>query len=514
VQKFVSIFLLAATSVQANQTNSGGIQLPRPINLDASIQRLGKAFQDIQKLPQIQLKLSNPSTHSLILRQRIEGAGIETTKFQHFFKGIEVMGSGAFHHDIRGAVDISNHVADFDLKTEPTIAPENAVSIAQGAAGDRTLKSAPVLKVLPDGKGAARLVYLIKLNSIGLQPGRKVLLDAHSGEIIANTSFELTLAPVHVHTTAGRSTPLDTTNITSIEQVPAELKDDCQVTDLESGIPLIINLKACEQVVTAGKAGATADSAAKEAATNAAQVLKYYSTTHGRDSFDGSGAALTSLVHVGRQFANAFWNTEESFMGYGDGDGLESGSYTRALDVAGHEMTHGLVQNTANLGDFGEPGALNEAYADFFGVMISGNQTWQIGAGLSLDPKAAEPVRDLANPTAHIALQIPYQGRVLTVYYPAHKNGMLPTEGLKCGPANDNCFVHINATLPGHASYLIAQAIGRPKAEKLYYTVMTQYLRETSTFADSFAATRQVCPKLFDVITCAQVNKAIETVGF
>ena len=78
-------------------------------------------------------------------------------------------------------------------------------------------------------------------------------------------------------------------------------------------------------------------------------------------------------MHTGDSYDNAFWDEEHSYMAYGDGDGDGeiSGSFTLALDIVGHEMTHGVTADTAKLIGSGESGALNEAYSDFFGIMIS-----------------------------------------------------------------------------------------------------------------------------------------------
>ena len=56
-------------------------------------------------------------------------------------------------------------------------------------------------------------------------------------------------------------------------------------------------------------------------------------------------------------------------MTYGDGDGVTFNPFD-SLDVAGHEMTHGVTSRTANLTYSGESGGLNEGTSDIFGTMV------------------------------------------------------------------------------------------------------------------------------------------------
>ena len=97
---------------------------------------------------------------------------------------------------------------------------------------------------------------------------------------------------------------------------------------------------------------------------------------------------LNSYVHYASKYNNAFW--DGSKMTYGDGDGKIFGRFTIAIDVVGHELTHGVTENTAGLQYRGQPGALNESMSDVFGSLVKQNVSrqdankadWLIGAGL------------------------------------------------------------------------------------------------------------------------------------
>ena len=112
---------------------------------------------------------------------------------------------------------------------------------------------------------------------------------------------------------------------------------------------------------------------------NGAQAYEYFRNTHNRNSVNGSGGNLISFINVadenGRPMDNAFWNGKFMFLGNGD---QAFKILARAKDVTGHEMSHGVIQNTANLEYYGESGAMNESFADVFGAMID-RDDWLIG---------------------------------------------------------------------------------------------------------------------------------------
>ena len=118
-----------------------------------SIQRLQSAYMSVYK------SLPNQSPHnSLTATQRLESNGIETTKFQHFYRGLEVIGSMALHHRGPSESLLSNFIARFDLETKPTLTPEAAVALSKSIVGDSELQVAPELKILRDSSGRATLV--------------------------------------------------------------------------------------------------------------------------------------------------------------------------------------------------------------------------------------------------------------------------------------------------------------------------------------------------------------------
>jgi Zn-dependent metalloprotease len=75
---------------------------------------------------------------------------------------------------------------------------------------------------------------------------------------------------------------------------------------------------------------------------------------------------LTSSVHFGQTYADAFWDGSQ--MVFGDGNTIFANP-TKCLEIVGHELTHGVIQWTAGLLYAGQSGALNESIADVFGSL-------------------------------------------------------------------------------------------------------------------------------------------------
>jgi len=514
------VLISASSHAATGAPGSASFQAPFFSGVD-SFQRLKDASDAIYSDGSVKTLLKSDVAHSLALSQRVTAPEVETTKFQHFFKGIEVIGSVSFHHLGAAGSQIRNQLALFDLNLTPTVSVEDAVQLARGMVGDRLVDTVPELKILPSfGQAHARLIYWIGLEENELEGGRDILVDAHSGQVIADMPRDLTLAPIQVYSTRGTanirmSGPIGGKGMGY--QIHAEglspfretsfVSGSCQVVDAKSGAPLSINLSACAHVVVNSRKTAQADASALKAATNSRAVLAYFKNTHNRDSYDNRGSDVVSLVHIGAKFSNAFWSSDKKMMAYGDGDGLEFRDFTSALDVAGHEMTHGVTSETAKLIYMDESGALSEAFSDIFGKMIANDGTWVMGKKLFTDPNS-KGIRDLANP-GNLTVDA---GDGIEKPYPAHMRDRFPSSG-SCGRSNDNCWVHVNATIPGHAAYLVAKAIGNRKTEKLYYLVLTQYLHQQSSFVSAAAATLDACKQLYDRSTCEKVDGAFAQVG-
>ncbi|MFD7494887.1 M4 family metallopeptidase [Streptomyces sp. NPDC059832] len=219
----------------------------------------------------------------------------------------------------------------------------------------------------------------------------------------------------------------------------------------------------------AGQSGAT------DAHWAAGQVYDYYRKHHGRDSLDGRGMNINSLVGVtlnGRPYVNAFWDGQK--MVYGSGDS-EYKPLSADLDVVGHEMTHGVVESTANLVYAGQSGAMNEAIADYFGNAID-----VTASGTAMDdPDAGLIGEDLCRTTAPRACAF----RDLNDGATTSKNH------LGVAFSTDNGGVHLNSTIYSGALWDIREDLGAELADKIAYRALDSYLTPLDGFTEGRNAT-------------------------
>jgi Zn-dependent metalloprotease len=224
---------------------------------------------------------------------------------------------------------------------------------------------------------------------------------------------------------------------------------------------------------------ATNDIEVDEAYDGLGHVFDFYLQKYQRNSIDDQGLPLVATVHYGLQFDNAFWDGRQ--MVFGDGDGAIFNRFTIALDVIGHELTHGVTEEEAGLVYMGQPGALNESISDVFGSLIKQfvlNQTadvadWLVGAGLlSFKDQALRSMK--APGTAYDNQLMGKDPQPADMRHYVHA-------------ASDNGGVHLNSGIPNRAFYLVAAALGGhawEKAGQIWYdTVRDKNLRRTATFS-------------------------------
>ena len=217
----------------------------------------------------------------------------------------------------------------------------------------------------------------------------------------------------------------------------------------------------------------------------------YYLNIHNRNSYNNTGATLFSYVHYDVDYNNAFWDGTR--MTYGDGDGFWFSPLV-AIDVIGHELTHGVTQYSANLVYSNEPGALNESFSDVFGTAVEfylegSSADWLIGEDCYLQPPYT--LRSMENPNLTLCPDT-YQGD----YW------------------DENEEVHTNSSVQNFWFYLLSiggtgindngdpysvTGIGLSDAEKIAYRNLTVYLTQTSNFHSARAGSINSAADLFGV---------------
>ncbi|CAN5243036.1 M4 family metallopeptidase [soil metagenome] len=231
---------------------------------------------------------------------------------------------------------------------------------------------------------------------------------------------------------------------------------------------------------------ANRESAAVDAHYGGAMTFDYYKQVLGRNGIFGNGMGAPSRVHYGSNYVNAFW--DGSKMTYGDGDGSSYGPLV-SLDVAGHEMSHGVTENTAGLTYSGESGGLNEATSDIFGTMVefyaaNASDPGDYYIGEQFDLATGEGLRRMDDPS-------------------------LDGDSLSCYTSDaGDVDVHYSSGIGNHFFYLLAEGsgaktiggrshnsptcdgstvtgIGRDAAAKIWFRALTTYFTSGTTYAQA-----------------------------
>lgn len=240
------------------------------------------------------------------------------------------------------------------------------------------------------------------------------------------------------------------------------------------------------------------DQSVNQACDGLGATYDLYHEAFERDSIDDKGMRLVASVHYGVDYDNAFWDGQQ--MVFGDGDGKLFVGFTKAIDVIGHELTHGVTQYTANLEYHLQPGALNESFSDVFGSLVKQYQAkedahsadWLIGEGILGPGIRGKALRSMAAPGT--AYDDPTLGKDPQ---PDHWDRFVK---LPDDEFDDNGGVHINSGIPNKAFYLAATEIGGnawEDAGHIWYETLIHRLGPKSQFQDCADATYQVAGELF-----------------
>ncbi|MFK4147223.1 M4 family metallopeptidase [Streptomyces sp. NPDC004065] len=252
---------------------------------------------------------------------------------------------------------------------------------------------------------------------------------------------------------------------------------------------------------TGAASSSTADqTAAADAAYGAQVTWDFYKGTFGRNGIKNNGVAAYSRVHYGNQYVNAFWDDGCFCMTYGDGSG--NNHPLTSLDVAGHEMSHGVTSNTAGLNYSGESGGLNEATSDIFGTGVEfyANNTsdkgdYLIGEKININGDGT-PLRYMDKPSKDGGSADYWSSSVgnKDVHYSsgvANHFFYLLSEG--SGAKTINGVSYNSPTYNGST----VTGIGRAKALQIWYKALTTYMTSTTNYKGARTATLNAASALY-----------------
>jgi len=245
------------------------------------------------------------------------------------------------------------------------------------------------------------------------------------------------------------------------------------------------------------------DQAATDAHWGAEKTYDYFFNQHGRNSINNAGFKLLSFVHYQTNYQNAFWDGQR--MTYGDGNGTSTKIFT-ALDVCGHEITHGLTSNTGNLIYSNESGAINESYSDIFGTSIENfarptNWNWKIGEDLIAATNGA--LRRMDNPNAY--------GDPDTYGGQNYYTGTADNGGVHTNSGVNNYWYYLLVT-GGSGTNDLSNAfsvtgLGFTNASKIAFRALTVYFTPSTNYAAARLLTIQAAKDLFGACS----NEVIQT---
>ncbi|MFI0267948.1 M4 family metallopeptidase [Streptomyces luteogriseus] len=362
--------------------------------------------------------------------------------------------------------------------------------------------------------GAPKLAWqtdAVAHDELGNPVGRTVLTDARTGDRIdAWDSMES--ASGDGKSLYGGTVPLETTASGSSYRLKdatrggtytgdAENKTDkCLLTICLTRAPATLFTDADNQWGT----GAAADrsTVAVDAQYGTDVTWDYYKNVHGRSGIAGDGKGSFNRVHYGKDYNNAFWDDNCFCMTYGDGDGKLMGPLV-SLDVAGHEMSHGVTSKTAALTYSGESGGLNEATSDVFGTLVEFHAAnaedrgdWLIGEKVVRSGLGREALRFMDKPSKDGKSADCWNAKLgdLDVHYSSgvgNHFAYLLAEG--SGRKTLNGVAYDSPTCDGST----VTGIGRAKLGRIWYRALTVYMTSSTTYADARTATLSAAKDLY-----------------
>lgn len=437
----------------------------------------------------------------------VDADGTEHVRFERTYAGLPVLGGDVVMHSRNGRLVSASDTlrASLRVDTRPAI-PANDAVVAAGSAFGSDFSGSPesALVIHALGKGPARLAYQVRLWND--ERDMTYVVDARNGDLLAQWSNR------HTAAATGTGKTLFSGNVTLTTN---SLASGYELRDPSRGGGYTIN---AGTGATSGQIYKDADNtwgnsatsdgatAASDAQFGTAMTWDYYRNVHGRSGIANNGRGAYNRVHYGRKYANAFWADSCFCMTYGDGDGQIVGPMV-SLDIAGHEMSHGVMSRTANLVYTGESGGLNEANSDIFGTMTefyANNATdtpdYMIGEKIYLAnlPGSTNPaaLRYMFNPSKDGLSPNCYYAGIgdIDVHFssgPANRFFYLLAEG-----SGARTYSGVNHQAPTCNGGSVA-GIGRAKAEKIWYRAITVYMTSNTGYAGARAATLSAAADLY-----------------
>ncbi len=442
--------------------------------------------------------------------------GTRHVRLHRTYRGLEVVGGDlVVHLSSTGAWKGSSltlaKTPSLDVAPAVTRSQAGTKALARAAQATSQAKVDGATLVVDAAGASPRLAW--RVLSGGRQadgtPSRlATYVDADTGTVIRSEQ-QIVNVDGSGRSLYGGTVPLQLTKSGSTFQLKDPTRGGTYTTDLNNAEDSLV----CQIFGTGCKAGTlftspdnsfgsgavgSRESAAVDAQYGTNVTWDYYKGVHARNGIFGNGKGSFNRVHYGKKYVNAFWDGTK--MSYGDGDGVNYGPLT-SLDVAGHEMSHGVTENSAGLAYSGESGGLNEATSDIFGTAVefyaaNGNDPGDYLIGEEFDLKKHLGFRRMDKPSSD-------------------------GSSLNCWSTNaKNVDVHYSSGIGNHFFYLLSEGsgsktiggvahssttcngskvtgIGRAAAAKIWYRALTVYMTSSTNYKGARTATLNAARDLY-----------------
>lgn len=445
----------------------------------------------------------------LVVKDVIKDAdGTTHTRYDRTYAGLPVLGGDMIVHTAKGgaikdttkSTEKSVKVASTTAKIAPTAAAKSAQGTAVKSLSAKKADAQTPKKVVWAASGTPVLAYDTVVKGVkkdGTPSRMHVITDANSGKKLFQYD--------EIRTGKGESEYSG-----SVELGTSKEGNGFTLTDKERGGHKTTNLENGES--GDGKPFTDEDdkwgtgkpddpqTAAVDAHYGAGVTWDYYKKVHGRDGIKGDGKGAFSRVHYGKSYVNAFWDDDCFCMTYGDGEGDKAP--LTALDVAAHEMSHGVTSATANLTYSGESGGLNEGTSDIFGTSAEfyaksekDPGDYLIGEKIDINGDGT-PLRYMDKPSKDGQSQDNWDSSTggLDPHYSsgvANHFFYLLSEG--SGPKEIGGVKYDSPTADGKK----VEGIGRDKAEKIWFKALTEYMTSNTDYKAAREATVKAATDLY-----------------
>ena len=474
-----------------------------------------------------------------------DGDGATHVRLQQRYRGLRVWGGQLIAHRDALGRDLSptNALVPYlQLEVTPNLAPAEALAVAQTAVAPQGSYARPptaellvypetALQPLAPGASSAdefqvavvrdHLAYHIRMELENGAPETRhedFLIDAHTGAILKAWSSLFTLRKGVPVVTTGRSQYSGEVRLGSLAVDNVFILSDPSRNNLATrnlggrtsgkGVlftsPTPVWGDGQNYDANRGPKSTNGQTAAVDAHFGLQTTWDFYRNILGRNGIDGKGRPAYNLVHYDHEYDNAFWNDKCFCMTFGDGDAFKT---LTAMDVVGHEISHGLCHATADLGYMGENGGLNESNSDIFGTMISfyakgakaqgtlipdRGARWSIGYDLQT-PDYPHPLRYMNKPSLDGFSPDAWRPDLddLDVHFssgPMNRAFYFLSQGASSRKKDDSYSSYLPKGMAG---------IGNDKALRIWWRTLSLYLTPDSRYVDARAGALHAAEDLY-----------------